>query len=154
MGVVDEGEIDRRLQAFTEACRRAGIKLTHQRIEVFREVARTEEHPDVETIFKRVRFRLPTISLDTVYRTLKTLEELGVVSRVNYFCEPARFDANVSAHHHFVCIKCGLMRDLSIPNAAALAIPDEARDWGEVKSIHVELRSVCSACAKRHRDKD
>ena len=52
-------EIKRRLAAFTEACRAHGIKLTHQRMEVFKVVARTDEHPDAEKVFEQVRSRLP-----------------------------------------------------------------------------------------------
>jgi Fur family transcriptional regulator, peroxide stress response regulator len=126
--------------------------LTHQRIEVFREVAKTEEHPDAETILKGVRARIPMISLDTVYRTLKTLEHLKVISRVHHACEPARFDANMEVHHHFICIKCGAIRDFTSHDLESVPIPESIRDWGEVRSIHVELRSVCSACAARDKD--
>lgn len=147
---LDQSEIDRRMDAFREACVKAGMKLTHQRIEVFREVAVTEEHPDVETILARVRTRIPTISMDTVYRTLKTMERLKVVSRVTLFCEPARFDANMKAHHHLLCVRCGAMKDFSSPDMNDLPLPPEAQNWGEVKSVHVELRAVCSECMKQH----
>lgn len=146
---VTQVEIDRRMAAFEVACRKADIKLTHQRFEVFAEVARTEEHPDAETVFERVRKRIPTISLDTVYRTLSTLEKLHVISRVYVFCDRARFDANTHPHHHFVCAQCGLVRDFSFPEADNLAIPREVQSWGEVKSLRVELRSICYRCADR-----
>jgi len=139
-------EVERRMAYFDEACRTAGLKLTHQRMEIFREIAKTEEHPSAETIYERVRERIPAISLDTVYRTLDTLEKLGVISRVHVLCERARFDANMSPHHHFVCTTCGLVRDFSDPEADNLTIPREVASWGQVKSIHVELRSVCSSC--------
>jgi Fur family peroxide stress response transcriptional regulator len=146
--LLDESEVNRRLDAFMEACRKAEIRLTHQRIEVFREVAATDDHPDVETIFQRVRTRIPTISLDTVYRTLRTLEHLNVVSRVHLFCEPARFDGNMGLHHHLVCVECGKIRDLSGDELNRLSLPPDVRTWGEVKSVHVEVRGVCRTCAK------
>jgi Fur family peroxide stress response transcriptional regulator len=142
-------EIDRRMEDFETACRSAGLKLTHQRMEIFREVAQTEEHPPAEIIFERVRKRIPSISLDTVYRTLITLEKLGVISRVNVLCERTRFDANMNPHHHVVCMSCGLVRDFASPEADELRIPDEVKSWGEVKSIHVELRTVCAGCSAR-----
>ena len=142
-------EIKRRLAAFTEACRAHGIKLTHQRLEVFKAVARTDEHPDAETVFEQVRSRLPTISLDTVYRTLATLEKLGVMSRVNVLQERARFDANMGAHHHFLCTECGAIKDFSSSELDNFRIPAEVQSWGEVESIRVELRSICKECLKR-----
>jgi Fur family transcriptional regulator, peroxide stress response regulator len=148
---VPAGEIERRILAFTEACNAAGIRMTHQRMEVFREVAKTDEHPDAETIYDRVRRRVPAISLDTVYRTLTTLETLGVVSRVYLLCDRARFDAQVTPHHHFVCSQCGTLRDFMSAEADQLRIPSEVQSWGIVKSIHVEVRGICSNCAKPKR---
>ncbi len=151
---VGQDEIERRIAAFTEACRQAGVRMTHQRMEIFREVAKTDEHPDAETIYTRVRRRIPVISLDTVYRTLTTFEKLGVVSRVYALCDRARFDALTSPHHHFVCAQCGMLRDFWSPEADALGIPEEVQSWGVVKSIHVEVRAVCSKCANRKKDRN
>ena len=77
---VDTREVEERMAHFESVCRRQEIKLTHQRIEVFREIAQTGDHPDAEQVFKRVRERLPTVSLDTVYRTLWLLNDLGLVT--------------------------------------------------------------------------
>jgi len=77
---VPEPELAERLERFKAAARRAGIRLTHQRLEIFREVAATEEHPDAETVFRGIRKRVPTVSLDTVYRTLWLLEDLGLIA--------------------------------------------------------------------------
>jgi Fur family peroxide stress response transcriptional regulator len=146
---VDQHEIERRIAVFADVCASAGIRMTHQRMEVFREVAKTDEHPDAETIYGRVRRRIPTISLDTVYRTLTMLETLGVVSRVYLLCDRARFDAVITPHHHFVCRSCGMLRDFVSTEADKLRIPPEVQSWGVVKSIHVEVRAICSKCAKR-----
>jgi len=87
------------------------MKLTHQRIEIFREVARTGDHPDAETIFKRVRKRIPTVSLDTVCRTLWMLNDVGLISTLGSQRGRVRFDGNASPHHHFICTKCGKAGD-------------------------------------------
>lgn len=63
----DNRKIDNKMAHFEQVCRRAGVKLTHQRMEVFREVAESGEHPDADTIYRGVRRRVPTVSLDTVY---------------------------------------------------------------------------------------
>jgi Fur family peroxide stress response transcriptional regulator len=151
---VPHEEIERRMVAFTEACSAAGIRMTHQRMEVFREVAKTDEHPDAETIYDRVRRRIPAISLDTVYRTLTMLEKLGVLSRVYALCDRARFDATTVHHHHFVCTQCGMIRDFFSTEADKLPIPQEVQAWGITKSIHVEVRAICSKCAKRKKAKN
>lgn len=140
-------EIDGRMAAFVDACRREGVKVTYQRMEIFREVAGTDEHPDADRVYRGVRARIPTVSLDTVYRALSLLERLGVVSRVHVFSDRARFDANTLRHHHFVCHRCGLIRDFSAPEVDRLHIPDEVSELGRIDSVHLEVRGVCGTCA-------
>ena len=100
---VGEDDIERRMTRFEQECRDAGVKLTHQRLEVFREVAHTVDHPDAETVHRRVRKRIPTVSLDTVYRTLWLLTDLRLIGTLGPPRGRTRFDANMSPHHHFVC---------------------------------------------------
>jgi Fur family transcriptional regulator, peroxide stress response regulator len=131
---------------FMRLCREAGLKATHQRIEIYRTLAATDEHPDAESIYRRARKRIPSISFDTVYRTLRTLDEKGLIARVGLAMERQRFDANGRKHHHFVCEKCGLVRDFYSPRFDRLAAPDESRKLGVPQSVHVEIRGVCHVC--------
>jgi Fur family peroxide stress response transcriptional regulator len=140
-------EMSRRIDQFTAACREAGLKLTPQRIEIFREVASSAEHPDADAILKGVRERVPSVSLDTVYRTLWFLEDLGLIRTMGQTGGSTRFDANLGSHHHFVCERCGLIRDFDSAEFDALAAPDEARRLGSVSHVRVEVRGLCSACS-------
>lgn len=146
---VDRDEVLRRMESFTAECKRAGVKLTHQRMEVFREVARTVDHPDAETVYRAVRKKLPTISQDTVYRTLWRLMELGLVTTLGMPRERSRFDANMTRHHHFVCTNCGRARDVYSRKLDELAPPTATKEMGEVKAAHVEFRGICARCAKK-----
>jgi Fur family transcriptional regulator, peroxide stress response regulator len=135
-----------------EVCRKAGMRVTPQRQAIYEEVAKTEEHPDAETVFKRVRKRMPTVSLDTVYRTLSMLEEIGLVSRVEIFCERARFDANTDPHHHFMCARCGLVRDFQSETEKPVDVPAFVEEWGEIDAVHIQVRGVCAECIDRAQD--
>ena len=99
----NESNIECRMDEFMTVCRANGVKITPQRMEVFREVARTDAHPDVESIFSDVRKRMPAISMDTVYRTLCSLEKLGLIQKVSELHGATRYDGNVDHHNHFVC---------------------------------------------------
>lgn len=142
-------QVEQRVADFTAASRRQGIKVTPQRTEILRELSGTEEHPDAETIYTRVRRRLPSISLDTVYRTLRMLEEKGVISRVPSMKDRARFDANMDRHHHFVCEQCGRISDFYSDALDRFAPPPEVAAMGQVESVHVELRGRCRACRRK-----
>ncbi|MDX9859995.1 MAG: transcriptional repressor [Rhodospirillales bacterium] len=137
------------MKRFERVCREAGAKLTHQRIEIFREVAKTGDHPDAEMILRRVRGRMPTVSLDTIYRTLWLLVDLGLIQTLGPGRERARFDANLDHHHHFVCVKCGMTRDFYSKDFDELALPDSLRTFGRVDATHVEARGLCLECARQ-----
>ena len=147
---VSESEVTRRVGVLSQALRDNGLRLTHQRLEVVREIASTDEHPDVERIYRGVQNRVPTISLDTVYRTLATLADIGLVSRVTATPGPARYDANTSRHHHFVCVRCGLVRDVESPNLDRIRAPEQTAAYGAVESVDVHLKGVCKECLKQN----
>ena len=143
---VSSEELNQRMDQFKDGLRRAGVKVTHQRLEVFREVAQSKEHPDAETIYEGVRKRVPTMSLDTVYRTLWLLCDLGLVATLSASRERARFDANMNSHHHFVCSRCGATYDFRNAEFDALSIPASVLRLGRVERAQVEVRGVCREC--------
>ena len=144
---ISKTETEQRIERFTELCRNEGIKVTHQRIEIYREVAQSGDHPDAETVFQGVRKRMPTVSLDTVYRTLWLLNDLNLINTMGPPGERTRFDANLSQHHHFVCVRCGLTRDFYSQELDELNVPQSVKSFGHVETTQVEIRGVCLACA-------
>ncbi|MCY2927983.1 MAG: transcriptional repressor [Planctomycetota bacterium] len=148
---VSKASLEQRVTRFAEACARAGIKVTHQRMEIFCELAGTEEHPDAETIYQRVRKRVTGISRDTVYRTLATLEAQGLARRTEAAAGAARYDANTDRHHHFVCSECGRIGDFYSEAWDGLSVPPEAAEMGRVETVCVELRGRCRKCQARTR---
>jgi len=141
-------EFQLRIDRFKQTCRDAGVKLTRQRLEIFRELALTEDHPDAEAIYRRVRTKLPQVSLDTVYRTLWMLNDLGLIDTLGQAHDRTRFDANLNHHHHFACVRCGLIRDFYCDDLDRLNVRDAIRDVGEASSMHLEVRGLCHECAQ------
>lgn len=149
---VSRSELSRRVNRFTEVCRRLGLKVTHQRTEVFREVAGCDEHPDAEAIYQRVCRRVTGISRDTVYRTLARLESKGLLHRAGILGGSTRYDANMALHHHFVCKVCGRVKDFSSEALDNLPIPKAVEAFGHIEDAQVQVRGICGICAKE-RDK-
>jgi Fur family peroxide stress response transcriptional regulator len=123
-----------------------GLKLTHQRLEVFGELMAARDHPSAETVWRRVRERAPTISLDTVYRTLGVLREHGLAARVPVDGDMARFDGDISPHHHLACECCGRIDDLPLSEFDPAALQDSVAAWGRVRDAQVVIRGVCRKC--------
>jgi Fe2+ or Zn2+ uptake regulation protein len=90
-----------------------GVKPTPQRVVITEYILGTESHPTAEQIMDAVADKLPVAcSRATVYNTLNTLVEAGVIQEVYTEPGPARYDANVSEHHHFVDRKTGKIFDI------------------------------------------
>ena len=141
-----------KLKEFQQICKEKGIKLTHQRMEIFHEITISEEHPSAEEIHKRLKHRLPMISLDTVYRTLSILEQYGIIARVQVLDDRGRFDANLTPHHHLVCTECKSIQDFYWPVFNKMELPPETGQWGKINSTHVEIRGICENCMKKNYD--
>lgn len=138
-----------KIALFRKVCRENGIKGTPQRLEIFLEIMGAADHPSAEEIYERVRLRLPTVSLDTVYRTLTTLERCGLISRMRSLSERTRFDPNTEVHHHLVCRVCDSVRDFYWPEFDEMDLPPEVKDWGRIEVRHVRLTGTCAECARQ-----
>lgn len=140
------------LETFKRICREAGLKVTHQRLEIFRVLAPADDHPSAEEIYERVKKKVPTISLDTVYRTLTTLAKNGVLGRVQPDAR-SRFDPNLDVHHHFICTECRRIDDFYWPSFDRMRSPPKSTEWGHVETKRVEIRGICKACQKSMKKK-
>lgn len=80
-----------------------GLKATAQRMVIYNYLLDTYEHPTAEKVYEMVIGTLPTISLATVYKTLDTLAEAGIIRRVSNDGGRMRYDANVHSHNHIHC---------------------------------------------------
>ena len=145
---IQTDKLNQRIQHFEKIYRQSGMKLTHQRMEIFREVAQAGDHPDAEDIHARVRKRLPMVSLDTVYRTLWLLKDMGLITTLGSNHDRTRFDANLDRHHHFVCIQCGLTLDFYCDEFENLCLPETLKSLGTVETAQVEVRGICKSCQK------
>ncbi len=93
--------------------RSKGYKATPQRLAVFKALARSDEHPTAEMLYKEIRQDFPTLSLATVYKTLEMLTSAGIISQLEAHGGGKRYDANTRPHCHLVCEVCGRMDDLN-----------------------------------------
>lgn len=138
--------IDEKIESLKQRCQELGKRVTTQRVEIFREVASSCEHPDAETVYEKVKERLPNISFDTVYRTLSSLEDMDMIFRVDSLLQKARFDADRRPHDHFICIKCGEVYDIFPEDGYNVQIPKNSEKFGEIKDINLQVRGICNKC--------
>ncbi len=142
------------IEQLRQLCAEAGIKLTHQRLEIFKELMAADDHPSAESIYTRLHKKLPTIALDTVYRTLATFDELGLVKKLHIMNERTLFDTNLSIHHHFICSHCKKVEDIYWQGFDNCSLPEEVESVGVVESRHLEFHGVCRSCLDGAADKE
>ncbi len=138
--------VECKVENFIERCREEKFKVTPQRIEIFRALAATDEHPGVDEVYNRVRPQLPSVSKDTVYRTLALFEDIGVAIKVEQLCERVRYDADTAEHQHFLCERCGKIKDFQFRGVMELFAKGKLEEVGEVHSIVLQLRGICNEC--------
>lgn len=129
-----------------KACRKAGLKLTPQRLEIFRELAEASDHPSAEELHRRLQSRLPTISLDTVYRTLGSFARHGLIHKVETAESQGRFEVRKTRHHHLICNRCKQIVDFQWKVFDAAELPDELAAWGRIENRNAVLYGICRKC--------
>ncbi len=89
-----------------------GLRVTPQRFSVYANLLAREDHPTAEILLQDLNEDTPTLSQATVYLSLKTLRDVGLIREVLLEEGVCRYDANVNHHHHFCCTKCGEIEDI------------------------------------------
>jgi Fur family peroxide stress response transcriptional regulator len=128
--------------------RQAALRSTPQRLAIVRE-AFTRHHPTVAEIYDAVRRDFPTIGLATVYNTLRTMTERGIVSELP-FANVTRFDVSLRPHANLVCTRCGAIEDFE---GCADLLTDIRKRTAAGSSFsptsqRLDIYGLCSACAK------
>lgn len=124
-------------------------KLRHsqQRDMIYNYLVSTKEHPSAEMIYEALKVEAPNLSLGTVYRNLKLLEELGLVRKVTTLNNVERYDAWCEDHVHFVCNECGAVLDL--PDFDDSIIKKSIKKNNvNIKWMNLILGGTCEKCSK------
>ena len=90
----------------------AGIRPSAQRVAIASYVLTTEDHPTADQVWTRVRDEFPMVSRATVYNTLQTFRQHGLVQQLILAEGSVVFDPKVEPHHHFVDDETGAIHDI------------------------------------------
>jgi len=77
-----------------------GLKVTPQRVAVYEAISRMNNHPNAEAIIDFIKKKYPNIAVGTVYNTLETFAQKGIISRMKTNGDVMRYDALMHRHHH------------------------------------------------------
>jgi Fe2+ or Zn2+ uptake regulation protein len=145
----DRAKVEQRMELFRQSLAEANVRLTAQRRAVFQEVARRLDHPDAEAVYLAVREAMPSVSRDTIHRALGLLKDLGLLVPLGPRHESVRYDAHIEPHDHYVCLQCGMTRDIEGPGVDLGPRIASTAHLGSAMRARVEVLGICRACAER-----
>jgi Fur family ferric uptake transcriptional regulator/Fur family peroxide stress response transcriptional regulator len=118
------------------------VRFSHQR-ELIKEILySTNSHPSADWVYNKVKKVMPAISLGTVYRNLKKLEQIGSIKTI-YDGPIARYDWNKKPHHHLKCRVCEKFTDVELPDIKVEKSVKQIFNF-DVENIDMIFTGVCN----------
>jgi Fur family transcriptional regulator, peroxide stress response regulator len=134
------------VEQFIANCKEKGLSVTYQRMAVYKSLVESPIHPTADDIYNQVKIDHPTISLATVYKTLETLAENLLISKVTNLHDMARYDGQNDPHHHLVCIKCRKILDIHDDNLDGLSLSTQNNNGFKILDYRVQFDGICQEC--------
>ena len=131
-----------------ELFRERKFRITPQRLAILRILENNREHPAADDIYRRVLEEYPSTSFTTVYNTLETLVELGQVREVTIDSKRKHYDPDTCRHHHAICVKCGRIMDVTLPEDESMRSSPSTVGKFSVRDYEVHLHGICSECGE------
>jgi len=136
------------MKVIIDIFREKKLKLTPQRLAVYKYLMNTTEHPSAETVYTAIQPEYPTMSLATVYKALKTLVEVNLIQEINVGEGNFRYDGNVNSHPHIRCINCKKVEDISSLDLNYLNEDANKHTDFKVLFSQVYFYGICKECDK------
>lgn len=140
-------DMNERYDAIVQKLKENHQKLTPQRLAIVRILARSEGHPNIETIYARLQADFPTMSLATVYRNVMMLKSLGEVLELGFPDGSNRYDGNKPyPHPHVICTGCEKIIDPSLESVKDLARQVSDETGFRILSHRLDFFGLCEDC--------
>lgn len=121
---------------------------TNQRKIIYDIIKNTDTHPTADWIYEKARTYIPNISLGTVYRNLKILQEEGLIIEINDGRQ-SRFDARTDRHYHFRCVKCERIYDIDLDMMNInVDLKYLSKKGFKIDKVNIDIEGICPKCVK------
>ena len=125
----------------------AGIRPSVQRLAIFEYVRNSCQHPTAEVVYEALRDELGSLSLTTVYNTLKLFVDAGLIMMLTLDATFRCFDGNCCAHAHFRCNECGRIVDFDMKKDFASLV--DGLDGYRITDAQLYFKGYCPECLKK-----
>lgn len=138
-------------ERIVQTLKERGGRITHQRLTIIDVLLNAEEAQTANRLLMEVEKIDPSIGLDTIYRNLNTLVELGIINQIGGSGKKgSKFELSDGHHHHIVCTQCGVMEKLNHCPINEEIFMNEVNQTGFILNTHrLELFGLCEECQKK-----
>jgi Fur family transcriptional regulator, peroxide stress response regulator len=142
--------MDVSIEFLTEQLKGKDIRPSYQRVKVLEYMYQTGGHPTADDIYRALSADIPSLSKGTIYNTLHTLVEVGLVRDVSIDETEKRYDITLSNHGHFQCETCGIIFNFKVNIDQ---VPIEGLNQFEITQKNVYFKGLCPNCLKLTKSK-
>ena len=125
---------------------KTAMKRSRQRDAIVAFLKTRKDHPTADVVYQEIRTIIPNISLGTVYRNLAQLSERGDILRLPCDGKIDHFDADIRPHYHFICNKCGCVKDIELPYADNMDEHAGSSFDGVITKHNLLFEGYCKDC--------
>jgi Fur family transcriptional regulator, peroxide stress response regulator len=138
------------LEQLAEILKTKKLKVTPQRLAIYKVLFETTSHPTAEDIYSALRQTHPTMSLATVYKTLDALKKVDLATELNVGDDSSRYDATVKSHPHLICLSCNKVMDLETESLTHFKTKIQEETEFDIVSEKVYFYGTCKSCKEAH----
>ena len=124
---------------------------SRQRERILAVLRSTKSHPTADWLYDQLKDEMPRLSLGTVYRNLRVLEEQGLLAKLPLGSSFDRYDGNTDRHYHIGCTVCGRVDDIDLPVLSSIDEQAEKVSGYGAVTHRIDFTGICTACSgKQH----
>ena len=125
----------------------AGLRVTPQRLAIFRALVSTDSHPTAQTLFEQLHSQLPSLSQATVYNTLQILAERGLIMEIGTAGDGVvHYDGDPTPHVNLICTHCHDVQDLFEVPLGSVAQEKVGHAGFKIHAMRIAFYGQCQDC--------
>lgn len=132
---------------FAEILKEKKLKITPQRIAILEELNKNG-HSTVDDIFNRIKIKVPSVSLATVYKNILALQDVDIIKSVKTPTQKQKYEINKNPHIHLLCKVCGKLEDFDIDTSNFQEYCIKNTGYHDIDEASILLTGICPKCVK------
>lgn len=133
---------------FRSICERSGVAVTHQRQVIYEALQSMRGHPSPEEVYARVKKKVPSVSLATVYKNIHLFIDSGIFREVSLHHGSLRVETNAKPHYHLVCTSCKSITDIDAEELGFTSRARRLKGGFLAQRFSVDVLGLCPGCQK------